>query len=100
VTEHVRQIRIPYEDTTLPGYLFAVNDSGGARPTVIYTNGYDSTAEEASFAIAAAAIDRGYNVVAYGGPGQGAVIREQGLQFRPDWEAVRGPVLDYALELP
>jgi pimeloyl-ACP methyl ester carboxylesterase len=39
-------------------------------------------------------------VLAYDGPGQGAVIREQGLQFRPDWEAVLGPVLDYALELP
>jgi pimeloyl-ACP methyl ester carboxylesterase len=38
--------------------------------------------------------------LAYDGPGQGAVIREQGLQFRPDWEAVLGPVLDYALELP
>jgi len=96
----VRQISIRYENTTLPGYLFAVDDSGAARPTVIYTNGYDSTAEEAWFAIAAAAIDRGYNVLAYDGPGQGAVIREQGLKFRPDWEAVLGPVLDYALELP
>jgi pimeloyl-ACP methyl ester carboxylesterase len=96
----VRQISIPYENTTLPGYLFVVDDSGAARPTVVYTNGYDSTAEEAWFAIAAAAIDRGYNVLAYDGPGQGAVIREQGLQFRPDWEAVLGPVLDYALELP
>jgi pimeloyl-ACP methyl ester carboxylesterase len=96
----VRQISIPYENTTLPGYLFCVDDSGAARPTVIYTNGYDSTAEESWFAIAAAAIDRGYNVVAYDGPGQGAVIREQGLRFRPDWEAVLGPVLDHALELP
>jgi pimeloyl-ACP methyl ester carboxylesterase len=96
----VRQISIPYEDTMLPGYLFTVDDSGAPRPTVIYTNGYDSTAEEAWFAIAAAALDRGYNVLAYDGPGQGAVIREQGLRFRPDWEAVLGPVLDHALELP
>ncbi|MGB8406461.1 MAG: alpha/beta fold hydrolase [Mycobacterium sp.] len=67
------------------------------RPTVIYTNGYDSTAEESWFAVAGAAIRRGYNVLAYDGPGQGAVIREQGLRFRPDWEAVLGPVLDYAV---
>jgi pimeloyl-ACP methyl ester carboxylesterase len=89
------QIDIPYEGTTLPGYLFLVDDSGVARPTVVYTNGYDSTAEESWFAIAAAALDRGYNVLAYDGPGQGAVIREQGLVFRPDWQAVLTPVLDY-----
>ena len=47
----MRQIQIPYEDTTLPGYLFLVDDSGTARPTVIYTNGYDSTAEEAWFGV-------------------------------------------------
>jgi alpha-beta hydrolase superfamily lysophospholipase len=96
----VRKIDIPYEDTVLPGYLFLVDDSGTPRPTVVYTNGYDSTAEEAWFAVAAAAIERGYNVLAYDGPGQGAVIREQGLVFRADWEAVLTPVLDYANELP
>ena len=89
------RIDIPYGTTTLPGYLFLVDDSGVARPTVVYTNGYDSTAEESWFAIAAAALNRGYNVLAYDGPGQGAVIREHGLSFRPDWEAVLTPVLDY-----
>jgi len=89
------QIGIPYEGTMLPGYLFLVDDSGVARPTVVYTNGYDSTAEESWFAIAAAALERGYNVLAYDGPGQGAAIREQSLVFRPDWEAVLTPVLDY-----
>ncbi|MEU6591706.1 alpha/beta hydrolase [Streptomyces sp. NPDC046881] len=93
-------ISIPYGDTELPGYLFLVDDKPVARPTVIYTNGYDSTAEESWFAIAAAAIRRGYNVLAYDGPGQGAVIREQGLAFRPDWENVLGPVVDYAVAHP
>ncbi|CAL9639928.1 alpha/beta hydrolase family protein [Streptomyces sp. enrichment culture] len=94
------KISIPYEGTELPGYLFLVDDQPVPRPTVIYTNGYDSTAEESWFAIAAAAIRRGYNVLAYDGPGQGAVIREQGLKFRPDWEAVLGPVVDYAVGHP
>jgi alpha-beta hydrolase superfamily lysophospholipase len=92
----VEQLAIPYEDTTLPGDLFLVDDSGRPRPTVIYTNGYDSTAEESWFAVGAAALERGYHVLAYDGPGQGAVIRNQGLLFRPDWEAVLGPVLDLA----
>jgi pimeloyl-ACP methyl ester carboxylesterase len=89
-------VSIPYEGTTLPGYLFLADGSGTPRPTVIYTNGYDSTAEESWFAIAAAALRRGYNVLAYDGPGQGAALREQELVFRPDWEAVITPVIDYA----
>ncbi|HEX3791952.1 MAG TPA: alpha/beta fold hydrolase [Pseudonocardiaceae bacterium] len=96
----VHTVTIPYEDTTLPGYLFLVDDSGTARPTVIYNNGYDSTAEESYFAVAAAALRRGYNVLAFDGPGQGAALREQGLVFRPDWEAVLTPVVDFALTRP
>lgn len=90
-------VRIPYEGTTLPGYLFLVDESGTPRPTVIYNNGFDSTQEESYFAIAAAALLRGYNVLAFDGPGQGQVIREQRLPFRPDWEAVITPVVDFAL---
>jgi hypothetical protein len=52
----------------LPAYLFLVDDSGAARPTVIYTSGYDSTREESYYAIAAAALRRGYNVLAFDGP--------------------------------
>jgi hypothetical protein len=44
-----------------------------------------------------AAMDRGYNVLTFEGPGQGAVIREQELYFRHDWEKVVTPVIDYAL---
>jgi pimeloyl-ACP methyl ester carboxylesterase len=93
-------ISIRYEGTTLPGYLFLVDGSGTPQPTVIYTNGYDSTAEESWFAVAAAALRRGYNVLADDGPGQGAALREQQLVFRPDWEAVITPVIDYALTRP
>jgi alpha-beta hydrolase superfamily lysophospholipase len=40
---------------------------------------------------------RGYNVLAFDGPGQGAVLRDQKLVMHPDWEAVLTPVVDYAL---
>jgi pimeloyl-ACP methyl ester carboxylesterase len=93
----VQAVSIPYEDTTLPAYLFLVDDSGAARATVIYNSGYDSTREESYFVIAAAALRRGYNVLAFDGPGQGATLREQKLVMRPDWEAVITPVVDYAL---
>jgi pimeloyl-ACP methyl ester carboxylesterase len=91
------QVSVPYERTTLPGYLYRVDDSGQPRPTIVYNNGYDSTLEESYFAIAAAALSRGYNVLAFDGPGQGGALRQQGLVFRPDWEAVITPVIDYAL---
>ncbi|MET7355338.1 alpha/beta hydrolase family protein [Streptomyces mirabilis] len=95
-----RPVRIPYEDTTLPGYVFLVDDSGTPRPTLIYHGGYDSTLEEDYFALAAGALRRGYNVIAVDGPGQGSTVREQGLHFRPDWEAVVTPVVDFALTVP
>ncbi|WP_017610754.1 alpha/beta hydrolase [Nocardiopsis xinjiangensis] len=96
----VEPVSIPYGNTTLPGCLFLVDDSATPRPTVIFTSGFDSILEESYFAVAAAALRRGYNCLAYDGPGQGAALREQRLFFRPDWEAVLTPVVDYALTRP
>jgi pimeloyl-ACP methyl ester carboxylesterase len=94
------EVLIPFADTDLPGYLYLVDNSGRPRPTVIYTNGFDSTAEEGYFVIGAAALRRGYNFLAYDGPGQGAMIREHGAPYRPDWENVLVPVVDFALTTP
>src|SRR5258705_8755969 len=92
-------VAIPYQDTTLPGYLFLVDDSGVPRPTIIYTSGYDSTSQECYFVLAVAAMRRGYNVLAFDGPGQGGALHLQKLVMRPDWEAVIARV-DYALTRP
>ncbi len=90
-------IDIPYEGTTLPGYLYRVDTSDTPRPTVIFHGGFDSTVEELYFAGATAAVEHGYNCLTFDGPGQGRVIRQQHLPFRPDWEAVVTPVVDYAV---
>lgn len=90
-------VEIPYEGTTLPGYLFLADKSGEPRPTVIYNNGFDSTQEESYVAVGAAALRRGYNVLAFDGPGQGAALRKSKLRFRHDWEKVITPVIDFAL---
>jgi pimeloyl-ACP methyl ester carboxylesterase len=92
----VEDVRIPYGDSSLPAYLFLVDNSGKPRPTIVYNNGFDSTREEAWGAIAAAALRRGYNVIAFDGPGHGQALREERKFFRHDWEAVITPVLDYA----
>lgn len=88
-------VEIPYEGTCLPGYFFTVDASGTARATVLLLGGYDGTAEELYFLNGAAALARGYNVLAFDGPGQGAALLQRQLLLRPDWDQVIGPVLDY-----
>jgi pimeloyl-ACP methyl ester carboxylesterase len=106
----VEAIEIPYEQTTLPGYLYKLNycycsddDNGDdskqskPRPTLIAHGGFDSTLEELYTSAAAPALERGYNCLTFEGPGQGRVIRKQKIPFRYDWEKVVTPVIDYVL---
>ncbi len=92
-------IEIPYQDTTLPGYFYAAGSATGPRPTLIAQTGYDGPQEEL-MGTALAAVRRGYHCVTFEGPGQGRVIRKQGLPFRPDWEKVITPVVDHVLARP
>ncbi|MCC7022163.1 MAG: alpha/beta fold hydrolase, partial [Thermomicrobiales bacterium] len=80
--------------------FFRVDESPEPRPTILFHGGFDSTLEELYPAAGAAAIERGYHCLAFAGPGQGRALREQGLPFRPDWEAVVTPVVDVALARP
>ena len=93
-TEVVR-VRIPYEKTTMPGWLLRPDSSGDARPTVIVNNGSDGQVVEAYAYGAAAAVERGWNALLFDGPGQGALLFEREIPFRPDWEAVVTPVVDW-----
>jgi len=93
-------IEIPYEDTTLPGYFYKPDMSEKPRPTIIFHGGFDSSVEELFYYGGAPATLRGYNCLTWDGPGQGAPMREQKLPFRPDWEKVVTPAVDYALTRP
>ena len=86
-------VEIPFEATTLPGYFFSAGE--GRRETMILTGGYDGTAEELYLFNGAAALERGFNVLAFDGPGQGAALVERGLTMRHDWESVVTPVVDF-----
>ena len=96
----VEPVEIPYEGTTLPGYFYRVDDSNERRPTLITTNGYDSTIQESHFAHAVAAVRRGYNCLTFDGPGQGRALIKQQLYMRANWENVVTPVVDYVLSRP
>jgi hypothetical protein len=91
-------VAIPYEDTTLPGYVLRVDASNAPRPWLIMNNGSDGTVTDMWVQGAAAGLRRGYNVLIFDGPGQGAALWRQQLYFRPDWEAVITPIVDWLLE--
>ena len=92
-------VEIPFDGTTLPGYLCLVDSSRAKRPLLVVQTGFDGTAEELYFEVAWLAIKRGFNVLLFEGPGQGGVIRVQKRPFRHDWEMVVKAVIDYALTL-
>lgn len=92
-------VAVPYGNTTLPGYFYAVDDSGKPRPLLIVQTGFDGCQEELH-PYAMEGIKRGYNVLTFEGPGQGEVIRVRHIPFRHDWENVIGPVVDYAVSRP
>ncbi len=95
----IERISVPYEDTTLPGYLFHT-PGADARRCLIYVNGSDGAVTGAWTRCAAAALARGWTVVTVDGPGQNAALIRQGIPFRPDWEAVLTPLIDHLATRP
>lgn len=91
-------IEVPYEGQTLKGYFFRAKTEGPA-PTIIAHSGRDAWAEDLLYT-ARAGLERGYHTLLIDGPGQGKVIRIQGLPFRPDWEVFITAVVDHLLTRP
>ena len=90
-------VAIPYEGTTLPGVFYpAANER---RRTLIVNTGFDGTVD-GLLPWAKAATRRGWHCLTFEGPGQGRVIRRQGLPFRPDWERVIASVIDHLVARP
>lgn len=90
-------VKIPYEGKVLPAYYFRTGKQDA--PLLIAHQGMDASVEETYF-VAQGALARGYNCLLFHHPGQGLALREHGLTFRPDWENVIRPVVDFALALP
>jgi hypothetical protein len=88
-------IEVPYEGTTLPGYFFRSGADGEPRRTLIFNNGSDGSVVGAWTDGIASARARGWNAMTFDGPGQNAALVRQGLAFRPDWEKVITPVVNF-----
>jgi dienelactone hydrolase len=93
----IEPVSIPYEGTELRGFYFRGKSTAPKRPLLILVNGSDGSLLDMWTEGAQGATARGYDCLTFDGPGQGYALWKQKLYFRPDWEKVITPVVDYAL---
>lgn len=95
----VEVVAMPYEKgKTLPGYFVKVDDSTTPRPTLLAISGGDGTQEELVSWLGKAAVERGYNLLAFEMPGQfGTVLDDPEMVYRTDTWVPVGAAVDYAL---
>ncbi|MFI6360353.1 alpha/beta hydrolase family protein [Streptomyces sp. NPDC050743] len=93
-------VSIPYEGTSLPGYLVSPPDASGPLPTLIVNNGSDGPVSSAWTLLGAPAVARGCRALLFDGPGQQSMLFAQGVPFRPDWKNVVTPVVGFLLARP
>jgi dienelactone hydrolase len=94
------RVEIQADGFTVPAILFRAGRDGTPRPTVLMFNGFDGSQEEMLHLCGIAALERGFNVLTFEGPGQPTVIRGQRIGFRHDWERVVTPVVDHCEAVP
>ena len=97
----IEVVSLPYDPLPMPGYFAKCPQAEGPAPCLIINGGFDSSAEELYFQFGVEALKRGFHIFFFDGPGQTGMMRlRPRLPFRPDWEAVIGPVVDYVLSRP
>ena len=95
-------VSLPFGATPLPAYyLRPARAAAGPRKTLMIVSGYDGTLEETYLAYGRAALERGYQLLLFAGPGQMDTMRfHPKLPFIPDTERVAKAALDYLLARP
>jgi dienelactone hydrolase len=89
------RLTIQADRFTIPAIFYRAGPEAIPRPTLLMFNGFDGSQEEMLHVCGFAALERGFNVLTFEGPGQPTVVREQGLGFRHDWEQVVTPVVNH-----
>ena len=90
-------VQLPYKgpQSPMPGWFLRPSGDRKRRPTVIMNNGSDAQAIELWGAGGYAALERGWNVLMFSGPGQGGMLFEKNQTFIPEWEKVITPIVDW-----
>jgi len=89
------QVSIPYSGGELPGWFLKPAKDDTRRPTFIINNGSDGQNVDLLSQGGFAALERGYNVLIFEGPGQGSQLFLHNVVFRPDWQSVVTPIVDW-----
>ena len=94
-------IEILFEGKFLPAYFISRAADTALRKTLMIVSGYDGTLEESCLGYGAAALQRGYNVLLFAGPGQMDCMRfHPEMTFQPDFETPVKIALDYFVDHP
>ena len=92
---------LTYKDIELPVYFMSPGPEISDRKTLMIVSGFDGTLEEEYLMRGVSALERGYNVALFAGPGQMDVFRfYSNTRFEPDFENPTKTVIDYITEKP
>lgn len=93
---HFENHSIPYKNINLPSYFISPANDGEKRDTVMIVSGFDGTLEEEFLMRGLAAVERGYNVIHFAGPGQMDVFRKYpDTCFEADFDQVVKRIINY-----
>ena len=94
-------IEVPFEGKFLPAYFMSPAVDAELRKTLMIVSGYDGTLEESYLQCGKAALQRGYNILLFAGPGQMDCMRfHPEMTFHPDFETPVKTTVDYILSRP
>ena len=93
-------VTLPFGDMKLPCYHLRPG-TGGGRGTLMIVSGYDGTLEETYLAYGRPALERGYSLLLFAGPGQMDTMRvHPDRPFIPEYERVGAAAVACALSRP
>ncbi len=90
--EGIERHQVPYENAFL--YALRLSPSNQNKGTIIIHGGFDSFIEE-FYSMMKYFSNRGYEVIGFEGPGQGATLRKYGIPITIEWEKPMKAILDY-----
>lgn len=96
----VEEVSLLWGSKPLPAYYVRAQASHGRRhgKTLLLISGYDGTLEETWLSYGRAALERGYHLLLFTGPGQMDTLRfYPGMRFMPEYEHIGRLALDYVL---
>ncbi len=94
---NIERVEVPYEQTTLPAF-FLKAPGAGPKPTVVCFDGLDLSKELSVLFAGVELANRGMNILAIDGPGQGEALRLRNLPSRYDYEVPGAAAYDFVSE--